>query len=278
MSCFTEVGLYSKKQYIFNDADVKHLTIPLGILNIISLTDMYNRARKLNLIENAICLSLSAYTADLITALIHVFYLDRQLFTYKKGYIDKSTKKIILNTAFGYTSCHHIFPSNHRDVEDSIIIRDNSILAAPLLTLNYFNPNDGNAYFNYAVIYQLIMSSVIHKYTHEGNHNRFVREPFKLLQDLSFTISADNHKKHHELINCNYSGLYGVSDKLMNQLMNKIDGLLNIQPYVVDIELCKKYVKKYGDDITIQFVGDIEGEIVVNLVGNIIKVKRSASH
>jgi len=51
--------------------------------------------------------------------------------------------------------------------------------------------------------------------------------------------------------------------------------LFNIKPYEEVIDLCKKYVKKYGKDITIQFVGDIEGEIVVNLYGNILKMKKS---
>ena len=50
--------------------------------------------------------------------------------------------------------------------------------------------------------------------------------------------------------------------------------MINIKPHEEVIDVCKKYVKKYGDDIIIKFVGDIEGEIVVNLSGNIIKMAK----
>lgn len=273
LTCFTDFNLFSKKQFLFDDSVLKYIEIPLHILNISSLNDMYNCSKNINIEDNISYLTLSAYIADFITALFHCYYIDRKMFTKNDTYIDESTKKIMIHTN-GYGSAHHIFPSNWKDIDDKIILRDTFVLLTPFLILNHFNPSDKNAYLNYAVIYQLIISGITHKYAHERNHNRYVPEVIKILQDLGLAISGSNHKKHHEEVDCNYSLLNGLSDPYANLLIKGLDSLFNIEPYEEVIDLCKKYIRLYGNDIAIQFIGDIEGEITVNLDNNILKMKQ----
>lgn len=270
LSSFTESNLFSKKQFLFHDNDVKYAKIPLHILNISSVINMYNHSKNINIVNKIICLSSSIYIADFLTALFHCYHIDRQVFNKSDIYIDKTNKKIVINTTNGYSSGHHIFPSNWKDIDDRIIMRDSFIGLTPLFVLNHFNPSNENAYLNYAILYQLVISGITHKYAHEKNHNRYIPEPIKILQYLGLSLSGKKHKKHHEKLNCNYSFLSGLSDEFANILIKKIDELFNIKPSEEVIDLCKKYGKKYGKDITIQFVGDIEGEIVVNLDGNIL--------
>lgn len=279
LTCFTNHGLISKKQFLFHDSNVKCAELPLHVLNLTSLYDMYNRSKKINNVKKTIYFILSTYLADLITALFHSYILDRNIFIqlFKKSSkckIDEINKKIIINTNSGYASPHHIFPSNWKDIDDKIIIRDIFILLTPLFILNHFNPNNDNAFLNYSILYQLCISGVTHKYAHERNHSRYVPNTIKVLQDLGLVLSGKKHKKHHIELYCNYSLLNGSSDKFANSLIKNIDKLINIKPHEEIIDLCKKYVKKYGDDIIIKFVGDIEGEIVVNLSGNIIKMAK----
>jgi hypothetical protein len=271
---FTQSNLFSKKQFLFHDNDVKYAKIPLHILNISSVINMYNCSKNINIVNKIICLSLSTYIADFITALFHCYHIDRQVFNKSDIYMNKTNKKIVINTTSGYSSGHHIFPSNWKDIDDIIIMRDTFISLTPLFILNHFNSSDEIAYLNYAILYQLVISGISHKYAHEKNHNRYVPKLIKVLQDLRLLLSGKKHKKHHEKLNCNYSFLNGLSDEFANILIKKIDELFNIKPYEEVIDLCKKYLKKYGKDITIQFVGDIEGEIVVNLDGNILTLSR----
>ncbi len=179
-----------------------------------------------------------------------------------------------MNTSCGYASCHHIFPSNWKDIDDKIILQDIFILLTPFFILNHFNPNEKNAYLNYSILYQILISGLTHKYAHERNHNRYVPEVIKILQDLGLALSSKNHKAHHEELTCNYALLNGLSDPFANLLIKGLDNLFNIKPYEETIDLCEKYVKAYGDDIIIQFIGDIEGEITVNLYNNILKMKQ----
>ena len=272
LSSYTKSNLFSKKQYLFDDKYVKYAEIPLHILNIFLLRDLYNRSKNINIVNKIICILLSLFIADVITALYHCYYIDRQV-NKRDVSMDKTNKKIVINTRYGYSSGHHIFPSNWTDIDDRTIIRDIFICLTPLFILNYFNPSDAGAFLIYAILYQLCIAVVTHKYAHERNHNRYVPGPIKILQDIGLSLSGKKHKIHHEQLECNYSLLNGLSDEFSNILIKKIDEMFNIEPYEEIIHLCKKYVKKYGEDITIKFVGDIEGEIIVNLDGNIIKKK-----
>ena len=275
ISCFTEFNLYSKKKYLFHDSNVKYAEILLYVLNIILIIDIYNRSKNINTVNIIIYSLLSIYIADFITALFHSYYIDTPLINNNSTYIDESTKKIIINTTTGYSSGHHIFPSNWKDIDDKIIFRDIFIIHIPLFILNYFNPNDNYAYLIYCILYLICISGITHKYAHERNHNRYVPKVIKLLQDLGLTLSGKEHRKHHKELNRDFALLNGISNSFSNMLINKINELLDIKSSEEVIDICKTYVKKYGSDITIKFIGDIEGEIIVNLYGNIIEMKKS---
>ena len=271
--CFTKSNLFSKKQYLFSDSFVKYAEIPLNVLNISSFINMYNHSKNLNVVNIIICLLLSMYIADFVIALIHVYILDRTPIS--KSHIDETEKKLIINTISGYGSCHHIFPSSYLDVDDTILVRDLYITFTPFFALNHFNTCHLTAYLTYAILYQMSISGLAHKYAHERNHDRYVPKPIKILQDLGLFMSHKIHKTHHEEIHCNYSLLNGLSDPFSNLVIDRIDNLLNITPYEHDTELCKKYVEKYGNEIALKFVGDIEGEMIVKFCGNVIKMKKS---
>jgi len=184
LTCFTENNLFSKKQLTFYDKDIQCFKIPLHIINITLLNDMCNRGKNINMTNKVICLSLSTYIADLITALFHSYFIDRNNFTGSSMYIDKKLKKIVINTTNGYSTAHHLFPSNWKDIDDKIIMRDVFIVLSPIFISNFFNKNNTTAFLNYAILYQLVISGIAHKYAHERNHNRYVPESIKILQDL----------------------------------------------------------------------------------------------
>ena len=271
--CFTEANLFSKKQLVFHDDVMNYAEIPLHIINALLFIDMYKRSKTVNLTNKCITLAITSYLADLLSALFHSYVVDRNN-NPDNIYIDKHTRQIVINTTNGYSTAHHIFPSNWKDINDAIIMRDGFTLLLPLFVMNYLNTNDTSAYFNYLLLYQLVFSSVAHKYAHERNHNRYVPEIIKMLQDLGLSLSGKEHKKHHEQLHSDYAFYNGWSNKLTNKIIEHIDYLFDIKQSQDEIDICKKYIRKYGKDIHIKFKGDIEGEIVVNLHGNIVKMKK----
>jgi hypothetical protein len=140
--------------------------------------------------------------------------------------------------------------------------------------VNSLNKNDKFALFNYLVLYNSILIGLTHKYAHEQNHNRYVPPVIKILQDLGLSISGKEHKIHHGKLNCNFSLFNGFANNHANKFINLIDKIFNTEHYEAMIELSKEYKKKYGNDITIKFVGDIEGEIIVNLKKNVFSRKK----
>jgi hypothetical protein len=264
--------MVSKKQWLYHDD--KGTEIACIILSVLSSTSMYYHCNNISTVKKILYFSGAVYIADLITALVHCYHIDRAIFRNRDIVLDKVKQKLVCNVSGGYASWHHIFPSNWKDIDDKVLLRDMVLTLAPFLILNLFNPSSEGAYFNYCVLLSLVICPIGHKYAHERNHKRPVPKSIKMLQDLGLLLSGPKHKKHHEELNCDYGLVNGSIDALANFLIKAIDKWLKLESSEDSIRMCKRYVAQYGKDIPIQFVGDIEGEIVVNLSGNILTMKR----
>ena len=143
---------------------------------------------------------------------------------------------------------------------------------SPFWILNLFNNNNNTAFIIYITSMLLIFSTVVHKYTHEANHNRYVPYCIKLLQQFNILLKPTKHKMHHENIIDDYAVLNGLSDNYANLFIDTLDKILGTKSYEEIIDLCNEYKSKYGDIITLKFTDDIEGEIKVKLNRNIIEL------
>ncbi len=118
----------------------------------------------------------------------------------------------------------------------------------------------------------MVLSGIAHKYAHEQNHKRHIPLLVRFLQASGFFISGAHHRVHHQKLDKNYSLLNGSSDFFANWLIKIIDSVFNISGTEDVVRICQRYVKKYGKDIKIKFVGDIKGEMIVNLKENLFYI------
>ena len=128
LSCFTELNLFSKKQFIFHDSHIEQFMPFLHLLNLFFIYDMCKRSIKLNNFQICKNIFSSFYISDFATALYHSYIIDKDIFKLNNIHICHDERKIIIETNFGYGSVHHIFPSNWKDVDDYIILRDHIII------------------------------------------------------------------------------------------------------------------------------------------------------
>jgi hypothetical protein len=270
LTCFTDLNLFSKKEFIFHDSHVEKYIPLLLLLNGIFLSDMYKRSLKLNNFQICKNVISSFYISDFVTALYHSYIIDKDIFKLNNTYICHEDRKIIVETNFGYGSAHHIFPSNWKDVGDHIAIRDHFIIILPFFLLNLLNIDDDTAYMNYMILYYQSMNYISHKYAHERNHDRPVPEVIRILQDLGIFLNGRRHSLHHTHLNMNFATLSGISDIFANKVIDNIDRLFKIVPNGEIINECIKYEELYGLNIKIRFTGDIEGEIEVLRHDNVL--------
>ena len=178
-----------------------------------------------------------------------------------------------MNITSGYSSGHHIFPSNWIDIEDKVIFTHSFTLLIPIFILNYFNKYNNFAYLIYLVSYQLAFSGITHKYAHERNHNRYVPKFIKLLQKLKLSLSFKNHSIHHRDLNKNFSLLNGLTDNYLNKFINFLDIITKKKHIEESIYITEKYKKIYGDKILMKFTGDIDGELKFKMKNNKFSVR-----
>ena len=134
-----------------------------------------------------------------------------------------------------------------------------------------FQLSDSTALTNYCVLYQTLLVGLTHKYCHERNHGRYVPDYMQLLQNNGLAIQPVDHKKHHVELNCNFPFYNGWTTALSNVVIPLIDAACGLKQSEETIDICKEYVRKYGTIISIQFIGDFDGEIKVKLNGNILE-------
>lgn len=277
---FKDSNLFSKKDWVFDNEIVKVFmyigpVIMVFILyEIITSIISYKKQTKYNnlilLIIVIIVICCSFIFTDLFTALMHCVHIDK---SYSKHLYDIVNDEIIIPVKNGYASCHHIFPSNWKDISDISLFSNGVILAIIPFTLTYlYIENYLIKIFFYFFVSFIILSLYTHKYAHEKLHNRHVPWLFDKLIEWKCTLQPKRHQKHHIDNNYNWAFLNGITDNIFNFMVRTIGYIFKIYPNEEDITNIKNFVKLQDKNgfVNIQFVGDVNGKLKCKLCGNLI--------
>lgn len=267
LNSFTSKNLYSKKEWLLPNKIVFFASFITPLIILILFIDLYKNTL---LIKNnkwiiiTILLITSSYIADFISAYAHCYYIDNS-YRYKKFEIKNNY--MIINTDYGYASCHHIFPSNWKDIKDSTIINTTIILlVVPFLIVYFLITNPMIKILCYFLILFIIVTPISHKYSHEKLHNRYTPFIVDFLIEHGIFLYPKKHQKHHIENNYNWGLLNGSSDLLFNFIVNNMCYYLKKCPTE---EMIYNGKLLNSDIINIKFVGDIEGTLQCKLVDNL---------
>ena len=268
LSTYKNAGLYSKKEFIFDNTTSDYLKYLLPLYLFILFYLIYKYARNIKIKFLIIITIFSFLVSDLNSAIIHCYFSDRSFF---KNEIKIKNNYLIINTNSGYSSNHHMFPSNWKDISDLTIISSIMTLTIPplLLTLSFIKSNELGLILtlNFGMI---TLMPIIHKYCHEKHHNRYVPPLLDFLYDCNIFLQPEKHSKHHFENIYNWSIVNGISDFILNNFIKIKCYLFNICPDEEVLKNCREYLNIFNTDvIKIKFVGDIEGKINVKLDGNL---------
>ena len=272
---FTDNNLFSKKQWIFPDKFVFYMAFIIPFILILLFYDLYKtllncKKYKYIILIIIVIYLLSHFISDFITAFVHCYYVDDsfsgETYEIKDGYL-------IIDTHVGYASCHHIFPSNWKDISDStLLISATTVAIIPILLVYFFIKNPLVKLLLYFTILLLIFTVFTHKYAHEKLHNRYVPYFIDILLGYNLFLSPKKHQKHHIENNYNWSLLNGTSDFLFNFIIRNICNYLKKCPIEERQNNAIKYLKYYNKKdniINIKFTGDIEGTFKCKLHENL---------
>jgi hypothetical protein len=268
-SSFKDKGLFSKKEWIFSNNFVSVFTIFVPIILFIVFYDLLSAINKMtNKMTNYIIIGglfiAGFYVADLITAIFHCYYVD-SAFTYTKYPIKDN--HIIVDTTYGYSSCHHIFPSNWKDITDITLLTTVVILyTIPIFIVRYCISNPALKIFLYSTILFILTCPFAHKYAHEKLHKRYVPWVIDMLSSNYIFLSPTNHEKHHRQGIYNWSLFNGISDPLFDIIIYGICKLTGKCPME---ESTYNATLQNSDILNIRFVGDIEGTLQCRFKNNL---------
>lgn len=268
LSSFKDNNMYSKKEWLFPDKVVFYSTFFITPFIVLFLFfDIYKiilGITKLRWVVLLVILYYSYLISDYISAFIHCHYIDG---SYSKKEYKMEGEYIVIDTYFGYASCHHIFPSCWKDVQDStIVVTMSLILSIPILLGYLFVSYSPIRLFIYLVCIFSIVTIFTHKYAHEKLHNRYVPSVINMLINAGLALSPKKHQKHHMDNNYSWAFLSGKTDVFFNLLIHFICWCLKRCPMEESIRNIKN--QPNHEDIKIKFVGDIEGTITCKMRNN----------
>lgn len=268
---FKDCNLHSKKNWLYSNDFVFYMGFITPFIALFLLFDVYNsfaNIKKYKYILLVFIISITYIISDLITAFFHCYFIDNS-FSEKKYKIEDG--HIVINTTNGYASCHHIFPSNWKDVSDyTILITALSISCIPILLTYFCIHNLVVKLFIYFMILFFIFAVYIHKYSHEKIHNRYVPYCINILLEKNIFLSPKKHQKHHIENNYNWSLLNGSSDDFFNSIIYNLCYYLKKCPIEESVNNAKNYINENnGNIVNIKFVGDIEGVLKCKLYNNL---------
>lgn len=270
-SSFKDSKLYSKKEWIYTDQFIFFMTFITPFIFIFLLYDMLrslNGIKKYKSYIFIIIVVVSYLISDLITSIIHCYHIDQ---SYSEKQYDIKDGYIVIETTNGYASCHHIFPSNWKDISDlTIFVTAFSFFSIPIFLMYYFLKNHYVKLFLYSTIIFVTFAAFTHKYAHEKLHNRHVPFVIDLLQQMNLSLSPQIHQKHHVENNYNWSLLNGTSDTIFNNIIRNICYFFRKCPIEESVDNVKQFINKNKTNIVnVLFTGDIEGTIQCRLENNI---------
>jgi hypothetical protein len=268
LSSYNEVGLYSNKELMFNN-DIMYYSsylIPLSIYTFYETIYKYSKNMKtIHLITTII---ISLLLSDLNSAIIHCYFSDRSFYNNELIIEDDY---LIVDTNSGYSSNHHMFPSNWKDVSDITIL--SSILPLsiiPLILISSYIKSNALGLILTINLGMITMIPIIHKYCHEKHHNRYVPPILDYFYDIKLFLQPKNHSKHHYENTYNWALINGISDSILNSFVKLKCYLFDVCPDEEVLKNCRRYLEIYNTDIIkIKFVGDINGKLNVKLHGNL---------
>lgn len=263
-TCFSDKKLYAKKEWVLPNNVVFLCSLLLPFILMIYSYCLYSSFTRTKWIYLPFIFLVALYLADLITGIIHCLYIDG---SYNYNKFDKENNCLIVVTNFGYASCHHLFPSNWKDIPDkTIIINSLVVMLIPLLFSFYFINIPLLKCLLILTTTILVFCPLPHKYAHEKLHGRPIPYIANLLIENNIILNPKSHEKHHIENNYNWSFLNGYSDSLLNFIIKNI---------CYHFEICPKEELQYNtemfkkDIINIRFVGDIEGTIQCRMDGHL---------
>ena len=273
LSTFREAGFISKKQWILPDWLIRIFKwisplIVIGVMIPIILT-IKKMKRPYLWPKVIIIFILSLFFGDLMSSIAHVTFVDN-------AYSDAVFRTdeddyMIVPVLYGYSSGHHYFPSNWKDIDDStswltltfftlfftffaVILIDNKAIRL-LILFTYF---------------MVALAPISHKYMHERHHNRPVPLWVDCIYYTGGFMGSGKHVKHHENDIYDWGLLNGYSDSFMNFIIKSYCQWKNVCPIELMSENFTKYEEKFQTDVVkMRFTGDIEGRI---------KCKRDGHH
>jgi hypothetical protein len=193
-------------------------------------------------------------SGDFISGMIHLMqdnYIGRE---HHRPFVVGDVLHI--HTASGISSAHHLFPSNWKDIPDSVIIRTGVFLMLPAAAIQCIGRNDYVGAWAYYTAAWSIASVLSHKYAHERNHGRHVPRLYRLLQDTGLFLAPEEHRRHHINGHGDYAAVNGISAGVIDTFARWM-GLDNIPS---EMELLNGIRDSRGI-ARIKFTGDIEQEI-----------------
>jgi hypothetical protein len=268
LSSYKNVGLYSSKELIFNNNINYIISYFMPIYLFILFKTIYNYGKKIKIKFLFIIIILSFLSSDLNSAIFHCYFSDRSFY---KNEIIIEDDYLIIDTNSGYSSNHHMFPSNWMDVSDTTIISTTLTFTIPLLILTstFIKSNELGLFLSFN-LGMISLMPIIHKYCHEKNHNRYVPPLLDYFYNNKIFMQPKNHSKHHLENIYNWSLVNGITDFILNSFVKAKCYLFNLCPDEEVLKNCKEYLKIFNTDvIKIKFVGDINGKLNVKLNGNL---------
>jgi hypothetical protein len=268
LSSYKNVGLYSKKEFLFDNNTSNIISKLLPIYLFILFNTIYKYAKNIKIKYLIIIIILSFLSSDLNSGIFHCYFSDRSFF---KNQIKIEGNYLIIDTNSGYSSNHHMFPSNWIDIPDIIIVSSIMTFTIPLLILTYFFIKSNELGLILSLnIGMFSLMPLIHKYCHEKHHNRFVPPLLDFFYDNNILLQPIRHSKHHFDNIYNWSIVNGVTDIILNNFIRLKCYLFNICADEEVLKNCKLYLNIFNTDtVKINFIGDIVGKLNVKIKGNL---------
>jgi hypothetical protein len=268
LSSYKNVGLYSKKELIFDNELCDILIYILPFYLYFLFYTIYKYAKNIKIKNLIFIIFFSFILSDLVSAMIHCYFSDRSFY---ENQLKIEDDYLVIDTNSGYSSNHHMFPSNWKDISDLTIITSTLTIITPLLMLTLFFINSNELGLILSInIGMIVLIPIIHKYCHEKHHDRYVPPVLDFLYDNKIILQHNKHSRHHLENIYNWALINSSSDFILNNFIKIKCYLFNLCPDEEVLKNCKKYLEIYNTDVVkIKFVGDIEGKINVKINGNL---------
>jgi hypothetical protein len=261
LTCFTDFGLHSKRQWLLPDKFVEYASYLVPFFLLLIIIQLVARLKQVNLLLSLGLIFVAFYIADLLSGIGHLVYIDG---SYEDTKYKMEGGRMVIPTNSGYASCHHVFPSNWKDVSDRTLITTIMFPSVvPIVASAFMRP--AWSLLTICITVFIMLAPFSHKYSHEKLHKRHVPPAFNFLYEIGIFLNPKHHRKHHIENKYNWALFNGVSDPLLNCVVRNLCNTTRVCPNEVSIF----NAKRFRDEVRLRFVGDIEGDFTGHLKDNV---------